>query len=247
MRVAFMRPSGFGGSQFRPPSASTIPAFARNVSSEQASPDLLSPPGSIGPQQPAQNGWAAPGSNVAVRPVPPPFGTQKSQPANLAGMNNLSLNGGPAPSAQYYSKPPVGGGEYVQQPGRQQPAALPPPRQAAAPEQSTMSSRAGRGPPAFGKPASAASAVGPSPSGPGSIGRPASPSSPNKYASIPMPASPSPTTSGRPGNPLQQQSAQMPLPPSQSHGLAPPSFSRPQQVQHKLCISGNNMAETLQQ
>ena len=234
-----MRPSGFGGSQFRPPAASTIPAFARNVSSEQASPDLLSPPGSTGPQQPAQNGWAAPGNNVAVRPVPPRFGAQKSQPANLAGgMNNLSLNGGPAPSARYYSKPPVGGGEYVQQPGRQQPAPLPPPRQAAAPEQSAMSSRAGRGPPAFGKPASA---VGPTPSGPGSIGRPASPSSPNKYASIPMPASPSPTTSGRPGNPLQQQVAQMPLPPSQSHGLAPPSFSRPQQVQHKLCISGNNI------
>ncbi len=234
-----MRPNGFGGPHFRPPSAQSAPAYPRQDNgADQAGPDLLSPSGSVGPQIPAQNGWPAPGSKPVARPaVPPPFGAQRAPAGNLAGgLGNLS-NGGPAQSALQYSKPPIGGGEYVQQSGRPQHASVPPPaRQAAAPGQSALAPgppRAGlpgRGPPAFGKPTLVPPAVGQRPPGPGSVSRPASPSSPNKYASIRMPASPSPTTSRGDANHSQQQAAQMPLPPSQSRSLAPPSFSRPQQV-----------------
>ena len=229
-----MRSNGFGGAQFRPPSAQPALAYPRQDSSaEQAGPDLLSPPGSAGPQLPVQNGWPASGSNSTARaPGPPQFGAPRLPAGHLAGdLNNLSLNGGPAQSTSYYSQAPIGGGEYVQTPSRQQQtAAPPPPRQAGAPGQAPVQPRAGlpgRGPPAFGKPALGQSHVGPRPPGPG---RPASPASPNKYASIPMPASPSPTTSGRPATSSQQQAAQMPVPPSQGRSLAPPSFSRPPPV-----------------
>ncbi len=224
-----MRSNGFGGAQFRPPSAQPALAYPRQDSSaEQAGPDLLSPPGSAGAQLPVQNGWPASGSNSTARaPGPPQFGAPRLPAGHLAGdLNNLSLNGGPAQSSSYYSQAPIGGGEYVQKPSRQQQtAAPPPPRQAGAPGQAPGQPRAGlpgRGPPAFGKPALAQPQVGPRPPGPG---RPASPASPNKYASIPMPASPSPTTSGRPPTSSQQQPAQMPVPPSQGRTLAPPSFS----------------------
>ncbi len=230
-----MRSNGFGAAQFRPPSAQPALAYPRQDSSaEQAGPDLLSPPpGSAGLQLPVQNGWPTSGSNSAARaPGPPQFGAPRLPAGHPAGdLNNLSLNGGPAQSTPYYSQAPIGGGEYVQKPSRQQQtAAPPPPRQAGAPGQAPVQPRAslpGRGPPAFGKPALAQPQVGPRPPGPG---RPASPASPNKYASIPMPTSPSPTTSGRPASSSQQQAAQMPVPPSQGRTLAPPSFSRNLQV-----------------
>ena len=201
---------------------------------DQSGNSLLSPPTSTGAAAPAQNGWtpqAAPyGSIPGALPKP---GSQRMLPGNLAGgFNNLSLNSGPPQSGQsalQYSKAPVGGGEYVQQQTRQQqPPGLKPPAPAGQPP--SMPPKLGlgaRGPPAFGKGAPAPALPGARPLG--NAGRPASPSSPNKYASIPMPTSPSPTTS-RSAKISQQQAAQMPLPPHQPRGLAPPSFSMPQQV-----------------
>lgn len=230
-----MRPNGIGGAHFRPPSAQSALAYPRqDATTDQAGPDLLAPSASAGPTPPIHNGWSAAGSNMTARaPGPPAFGAKRLPPRNLAnGLDNLSLNGGPAQSAAYYSKAPIGGGEYITPPGRQQQAAAPPPpRQAGVSGQPLAQPRAalpGRGPPAFGKAAAGQPPAGPLPPGPGNTGRPASPASPSKYASIPMPASPSPTTSGRAANPSQQQAAQMPLPPSQGRSLAPPSFSRPQ-------------------
>ena len=238
-----MRPNGFGGPHFRPPPGPAVLDRGRqDVRTDQAGPSLLSPPGSVGPTAPTQNGWTPQAPGFAARPAAAPLsGSQRMPPGNLAGgLNNLSLNGGPAQSAQYYSKAPIGGGEYVQQHARrQQPPGPPLPRPPGAVGQPpSIPSRPGfgaRGPPAFGKGTPAPSIGGPRPSVPGSAGRPASPSSPNKYASIPMPASPSPTTSARPAKFSQQQAAQMPLPPSQPRGLAPPSFNMPQQVMTPSC------------
>lgn len=232
-----MRPNGFGGPQFRPPPGpAALDRGRQDVRTDQAGPSLMSPPGSVGSPAPAQNGWTPP-EGFAGRPAAAPLpAAQKMPPGNLVGgFNKLSLNGGPV---QYYSKAPIGGGEYVQQHTRQQQPPGPPlPRPSTAVAQPpSIPSRPGfgaRGPPAFGKGTPAPFMAGPRPSAPGipsSTGRPASPSSPNKYASIPMPASPSPTTSARPANLSQQQAAQMPLPPSQPRGLAPPSFNMPQQV-----------------
>ncbi|KAL0036794.1 hypothetical protein WJX79_010207 [Trebouxia sp. C0005] len=109
-----MRPNGFGGAHFRPPSAQPALAYPRQDSSaEQAGPDLLSPPGSAGPQLPVQNGWHASGSNSTARALgPPQFGAPRLPAGHLAGdLNNLSLNGGPAQSSSYYSQAPIGGGE----------------------------------------------------------------------------------------------------------------------------------------
>lgn len=231
-----MRPNGFGGPQFRPPPGPAAPGPGRqDTSTGQAGPTLMSPPGSTGPTEPYQKGGMPQATVFAGRPAVPPMpGSQRLPPGNVtSGFSNLSLNGGPAQSAQHHSKSPIGGGEYVQHQIRQQqqPPGPPLPRQLAGPgHMPSVPTRPGfgaRGPPAFGRGPTMPPTAGLRPPGPGNAGRPASPSSPNKYASIPMPASPSPTTSGRPAN---QQAAQMPLPPSQPRGLAPPSFNAPQQV-----------------
>ena len=234
-----MRPTGFGGPRSKPPSTTAVPGRDNRQDErlDQAGDSLLSPPGSIGAATPVQNGWTPQPTQYGSRPgAPPQPGSHSVLPGNVAGgFNNLSLNGGLTQSAQYYSKAPIGGGEYVQHQNRQQqppgPTALRPP--APAGQLPSMPPKVGfgaRGPPAFGKGAPAPSVPGARPVGSGSAGRPASPSSPNKFASIPMPASPPPTTSARPAKLNQQQAAQMPLPPHQPRGLAPPSFRLPQQV-----------------
>ena len=231
-----MRPNGFGAPQSRPHNTAALPGrhSRQDERLDQPGNSLFPPPGSTGAAAPAQNGWAPQAAPYGSIPgAPPKPGPQRLPPPGPAGgFNNLSLNGGPAQlsqSAQYHSKAPVGGGEYVQQQNRQrQPTSLTPP----AGQPASVPPKLGfgaRGPPAFGKPGKGA----PAPAMPGprplaNAGRPASPSSPNKYASIPMPSSPSPTTS-RSGKLNQQQGAQMPLGPPQPRGLAPPSFM-PQQV-----------------
>ena len=230
-----MRPNGFGAPQTRPHSTTAPPGrhSRQDERLDQPGNSLLPLPGSTGAAAPAQNGWTpqvAPYGSIPGAPSKP--GAQRLPPPGLAGgFNNLSLNGGQpqsGQSAQYYSKAPVGGGEYVQQQTRQQqPPGLTPPAPAAQPPSVPLKLGFGaRGPPAFGKGAPAPAIPGPRPRA--NAGRPASPSSPNKYASIPMPGSPSPTTS-RSGKLNQQQGAQMPLGPPQPRGLAPPSFM-PQQV-----------------
>lgn len=232
-----MRPNGFGGPHSRPPPTIALPGHTTRQDEH-----LLSPPTSSGAAAPAQNGWTPQTSHYGSIPgAPPKPGPQRMPPGNLAGgFSNLSLNGGPpqsGQSAQYLSKAPIGGGKYVQQQTtQQQPPSLNPPAPAGHPP--SMPSKLGlgsRGPPAFGKGAPVPALPGARPLG--NAGRPASPSSPNKYASIPMPTSPSPTTS-RAAKLSQHQAAQMPLPPNQPRGLAPPSFSMPQQV----CTMMHSMA-----
>ena len=240
-----MRPNGFGGAPYRQPAASgPVVHHSRTADPDQAGPDLLSPPGSTGPPPATavHRGIGVPGTQYAGGNIGlPQANGQRLPPTSLAnGINSLSWNGGAAQPAAYYSKPPVGGGQYVNQQtaSQHQADSLPPPRQAAAPSQTAVPSRTGpvaRGPPAFGKNVSAPAAVRPPPAGPGSIGRPSSPASPNKYASIPMPASPSPSASGQLPNQAQQQPMQMPLPPTHPRGLAPPSFNKGQPVSSLCC------------
>lgn len=237
-----MRPSGFGAPHSRPPLTTALPGrYSRQDEGlDQAGNSLLPPPASTGAAAPAQNGWtpqAAPYGSIPGAPPKP--GAQRLPPPGMAsGFNNLSLNGGPpqsGQSGQYFSKAPVGGGEYVQQQQQQQqirqqrPPGLTPPATAGQPPSAPPKLGFGaRGPPAFGKGAPAPAVPGARP--PANTGRPASPSSPNKYASIPMPpGSPSPTTS-RSAKLNQQQGTQMPLGPHQPRGLAPPAFSTLQQV-----------------
>lgn len=232
-----MRPNGFGAPQSRPHNATALPGqhSRQDERLDQPGNSLLPPPGSTGAAAPAQNGWTPQATPYGSTPGGPPKpGAQRLPPSGMAGgFNHLSLNGGPpqpGQSGQYFSRAPVGGGEYVQQQTRQQqPPGLTPPAPAGQPP--SVPPRLGfgaRGPPAFGKGAPAPAMPGARPQA--NAGRPASPSSPNKYASIPMPpGSPSPTTS-RSAKLNQQQGAQMPLGPPQPRGLAPPSFSMPQQV-----------------
>ena len=223
-----MRPNGFGGPHSRPPPTIALPGH-----NSRQDERFLSPPTSSGAAAPAQNGWTPQAAPYGSTPgAPPKPGPQRLPGGNLAGgLSNLSLNGGPpqsVQSAQYVSKAPVGGGEYVhQQTRQQQPLGLNPPAPAGQPSMQSKLGLGSKGPPAFGKGAPAPTLPGVRPLG--NASRPASPSSPNKYASIPMPTSPSPTTS-RSAKLSQQQAAQMPLPPNQPRGLAPPSFSMPQQV-----------------
>lgn len=228
-----MRPNGFGGPHSRPPPTIALPGRRQDEKVEQSGSSLLSPPTFTGAAASAHNGWtpqAAPYGSIPGAPPKP--GPQRLPPGNLAGgFSNMSLNGGPpqsSQSTQYYSKAPVGGGEYVQQQTRQQLPGLNPPAPVGQPPSVPPKLGMGsRGPPAFGKGAAAPALPGARPLS--NANRPASPSSPNKYASIPMPTSPSPTTS-RSAKLSQQQASQMPLPPHQPRGLAPPSFSVPQQV-----------------
>ena len=242
-----MRPNGLGGPHSRPPPTKALPGRSgrQDERLEQSGNSLSSPPTFTGAAASAQNDWtpqSAPyGSIPEASPKPGPQSLPSSSVAG--GFRNISLNGGlpqSGQSTQYYSKAPVGGGEYVQQTRQQQPPGLNPTAPAGqTPGQTpSMPSKLGfgsRGPPAFGKAAPAPALPGARPLG--NAGRPASPSSPNKYASIPMPTSPSPTAS-RSAKLSQQPAAQMPLPPQQARGLAPPSFSVPQQV----CSIMNSMA-----
>lgn len=225
-----MRPNGFGGPYSRPQPSVALPGHSRQDARLDQPGDLLPAPDSAGAATPAQNGSTSQTTPYGTNPGGPPKPGLPSGSA-VGGFSNISLNGGPPQFAQYYSKPPVGGGEYVQHQTRQQQ----PPGPSAAPagQLPSMPPKVGfgaRGPPAFGKGAPAPPTSGARPLGVGNAGRPASPSSPNKYASIPMPGSPSPTTAARAVKLSQQQAAQMPLPPTQPRGLAPPSFSMPQQV-----------------
>ena len=242
-----MRPSKPGASRgplFGRPASSTDPA--PNSAAKSNLGPATGPQGLPGfgtdaaPKQMRAGHAPLPSTAQPVRPPAPPTYSLSN------GFGNLSLNGtsqqpgfplppgsaqqpaAPPQPAPRFAMPPVGGGEYVQQ--HQQPPAqvqAPGPGPPGLPNRPAFPHGGARGPPAFGKVAAGAAGR----AAPGAFGRPPSPGSPNSLYAIPMPASPSPTTSGRPLPPVQQPGTpQMPATPGPGRGLAPPSFTKPQQV-----------------
>lgn len=205
--------------------------------SAHMSPGRAPPPSSI-PRGPA----AAPGSlsngfgNLSLHKAPQqlPFPQQPATSQQSASMSQ------PTPR---FAQPPVGGGEYVQQ--HQQPPAQPQPSIPMSgppniPNRPAFPQAGPRGPPAFGKASTGVPgrpAPGPPGTAPGAFGRPPSPGSPSSLYAIPIPGSPTPGTPGRPLPPVQQPSAPQ-MPP---RGLAPPSFTKPQQV----CFHVQRKAQTV--
>ena len=252
-----MRPSQPGASRgplFGRPASSTDPA-----PNSAAKSNLGPATGPQGLPGPVPNVAAAPkqirAGHAPLASTPQPMRPPAPPSNGLSnGFGNLSLNGTsqqpgftlppgraqqpaapPQPAPRFamppvamppVAMPPVGGGEYVQQ-HQQPPAQVQPPGPPGLPNRPAFPQGGARGPPAFGKVAAGAAGR----AAPGAFGRPPSPGSPNSLYAIPMPASPSPTTSGRPLPPVQQPGTpQMPAAPGPGRGLAPPSFTKLQQV-----------------